>query len=91
MGLQYLKNVATLEFDGELCRGCGTCTEVCPHEVFIMKENKAAIRDRDDCMECGACARNCPFEAIRVKAGVGCAAAMLKNILTRQEPGAECT
>lgn len=91
MGFQYLKNVATLEYDSDLCQGCGTCTEVCPHQVFFLKEKKAAIRDKDDCMECGACARNCPFSAITVKAGVGCAAAVIRTILAGKDPSTECT
>lgn len=29
-GLQYLKNVASLSANPELCVGCGLCVEVCP-------------------------------------------------------------
>lgn len=89
--MQYLKNVVTLAYEPELCRGCGSCLEVCPHQVFVMQDKKAAIRDRDDCIECGACARNCPYGAIAVKAGVGCAAAVFSNILAGKDASAECT
>ena len=91
MAMHYLKNVVTLSYDPALCRGCGNCLEVCPHQVFVWEDKKAAIRDRDDCMECGACARNCPFAAIQVKAGVGCAAAIFNNILAGKDASAECT
>ena len=55
----YLKNVSTLEYDSSLCIGCRMCIEVCPHNVFRMKDKKAEIIDRDRCMECGACEINC--------------------------------
>lgn len=76
---KYLKNVVTLKYDGEKCTGCGMCVKVCPHNVFTMKEGKAFLSDRDSCMECGACAMNCPFSAIQVRAGVGCAYAMIRG------------
>ncbi len=75
--LKYLKNVVTLQMDTEICVGCGMCAVVCPHGVFVMKEGKAAVGDLDACMECGACARNCPVAAVSVRAGVGCAYAII--------------
>jgi len=44
-----------------------------------MKDGKAFIAIKDACIECGACAKNCPFGAIDVKAGVGCATAILRG------------
>ncbi len=82
--LVYLKNVTTLAMDADRCVGCGMCLVVCPHEVFAMEESRAKIRDRDACMECGACARNCPASAVRVEAGVGCAAAVINAALGRK-------
>lgn len=74
---RYLKNVATLELRPEGCAGCGRCVEVCPHQVFELTGKQVRIVDRDACMECGACARNCPVAAIKVDAGVGCAAGLI--------------
>ena len=80
--LRYLKNVTTLALDEEKCIGCGICLTVCPHAVFGMNGNKRVrIEDRDACMECGACALNCPTEALKVNAGVGCAAAVINSML----------
>mgnify|MGYP006305152701 CR=1 FL=1 len=79
-GLTYLKDVTTLALDEARCVGCGMCTIVCPHAVLEMKNGKAVVSDRDACMECGACATNCPSEAIFVKAGVGCAAAVINTV-----------
>jgi NAD-dependent dihydropyrimidine dehydrogenase PreA subunit len=87
---KYLKNVVTLELNKEKCIGCGMCLEVCPHHVFQMDSKKAQIQNRDGCMECGACSRNCPVGAITVRAGVGCAYAIVKGKLTGTEPSCDC-
>ncbi len=88
--LKYLKNVATLRLDSSRCSGCGMCCQVCPHAVFALKNRKAFIVDRDLCMECGACAMNCPKGAISVRAGVGCAAALIQGKLRGTEPTCGC-
>lgn len=81
----YLKNVVTLVLREDKCAGCGMCLEVCPHAVFTMNGSKCVrIQDRDACMECGACSRNCPVEAISVQFGVGCAAAVINDMLGRK-------
>ena len=89
--LRYLKDVTTLQLDSEKCTGCGKCTEVCPHGVFIIEIGKAQIIDRDACMECGACGKNCPSEAISVKLGVGCAARIIFGALQGTKSTCECT
>jgi NAD-dependent dihydropyrimidine dehydrogenase PreA subunit len=89
--MKYLSKVTSLEFFPEKCSGCGRCTEVCPHGVFEMKDKHAMITDRDLCMECGACVRNCEFGAIRVDAGVGCAAALINSMITGGEPSCDCS
>jgi NAD-dependent dihydropyrimidine dehydrogenase PreA subunit len=84
----YLRDVVTLALDQEKCVGCGMCLIVCPHEVMTMNNGCAGIENRDRCMECGACSRNCPTEAVTVKAGVGCAAAVINSALGRD--GSSC-
>ena len=86
MTFKHLKNVTTLSLSVEECTGCGKCKDVCPHGVFKTTDKKATIVQKDLCMECGACALNCPEKAIMVKAGVGCAAAIIKGWLTGTEP-----
>lgn len=83
---RYLKNVATLDLDNQKCIGCGMCLEVCPHQVFKLESGKARIQNKDSCMECGACARNCPIEAVSVRAGVGCAYAIVMGKLRGSAP-----
>ena len=76
---RYLKGVTTLRFSRELCISCRRCIEVCPHAVFGVQNGRVTLQDRDACMECGACAKNCPTSAIQVRAGVGCAYAVLAS------------
>jgi NAD-dependent dihydropyrimidine dehydrogenase PreA subunit len=87
---KYLKNVATLQLKTDKCLGCGNCLDVCPHNVFGLTEEKAKIIQKDFCMECGACALNCPAQAIEVKAGVGCADAIIFGWITGNEPACNC-
>ena len=86
--LRYIEGVATVSVDNDKCVGCSMCINVCPHEVFILTDNKALVNDRDGCMECGACAMNCPVEAITVNPGVGCAALIINRWLKGKNIGA---
>jgi ferredoxin len=88
--LRYLENVVSLKLDVDKCIGCGMCPNVCPHGVLEIENRKARITDRDACIECGACAGNCPVEALTVKAGVGCASAIIHSWLTGEEPSCDC-
>ena len=85
MNYQYLRNVSTLQIDRSRCNGCRTCLTVCPHGVLKMREKRAEITDRDACMECGACANNCEKGALSVRAGVGCAAAIINGALGKDD------
>ena len=69
--LRYIDDVSTLVLNQDMCIGCGLCTEVCPHNVFELKGDKAEIIDFNACMECGACVNNCPSSALQVTPGVG--------------------
>lgn len=82
---RYLDDTAILRLAEELCIGCGSCEQVCPHRVFSIQNGKAVIIDRNGCMECGACAKNCPVEAIYVNPddGCGCAAYIINSWLAR--------
>lgn len=86
MGLRYLEDAVTLEFNPSLCNGCSLCVRVCPHAVFTMADKRAVLTDRGACIECGACALNCAQDAIHVRAGVGCAAGLLGSVLSRSGP-----
>lgn len=89
--MRYLSGTIKLSLDREKCVGCSMCVSVCPHAVFSMEGKKAVIADRDACMECGACAKNCPVSAIESGAGVGCAYAIIKGMLTGGAPSCDCS
>ncbi len=91
MALLYLKNVTTLTLERERCVGCGACLDVCPQAVLAMGDDRRVrLVDQDRCMECGACRRNCPTGALWVRAGVGCAEAVLNSMLGRKSGSCCC-
>jgi NAD-dependent dihydropyrimidine dehydrogenase PreA subunit len=89
--MKYISDVSTLELDADKCIGCGMCVEVCPHNVFEIRDKKAMVLDKDLCMECGACAQNCAAGAITVDKGVGCAVALINSMITGGEPSCGCS
>lgn len=89
--MKYLSKAASVKLIPEKCTGCGMCVEVCPHDVFVLKNKKAIIQDRDSCMECGACAGNCAFDAVTVAKGVGCASALINSMISGGEPSCDCS
>jgi len=87
----YLHSVSTLTYDVEKCNACGSCVTVCPHRILKLYKKRIDIVDLDRCMECGACMMNCRSEAIKVKAGVGCAAAVITGFFNKSEPTCGCS
>jgi len=81
----------TLVLESQLCTGCTLCVMVCPHQVFAIQAQRAAIVNYSACMECGACQMNCAAGAISVHSGVGCASAMIHSALTgKSEVACSC-
>ena len=54
----------TIEVDYDKCVGAAECVEVCPSEVYELKDNKASAPNIDECIECCACIEACPESAI---------------------------
>jgi NAD-dependent dihydropyrimidine dehydrogenase PreA subunit len=52
--------------DNEKCDGCGTCVDICPVDVFEIKEEKCYVVNPDECLVCKACEVQCPNGAIEV-------------------------
>ena len=53
--------------DIEACTGCSACTEVCPYEVLVVREEKVVVAQPEECVECGACVDECPNEVLELE------------------------
>jgi len=50
--------------DKEKCDGCGECVDICPAEVYEIKDGVAVPVNIEECTECCSCVEVCPPEAI---------------------------
>ena len=55
-----------IKIDLEKCDGNGTCVDICPVEVFEIREGKAVVVNLDECLICMACEVQCPNAAIEI-------------------------
>ena len=55
-----------IEVDVEKCIGCGDCVDVCPSDVYEMKEEKSVPVNAEECIGCESCVETCEQEAITV-------------------------
>ena len=49
------------------CTGCGECADVCPVEVYELKDNKSEVVKMSECIGCESCVEVCPVGAITVE------------------------
>ncbi|NVM25828.1 MAG: 4Fe-4S binding protein [Desulfobacterales bacterium] len=56
--------VYLIKVEGEKCNGCGQCVDLCPVDVFEVKEGRSVPLDPQNCLGCGTCVAVCTTEAI---------------------------
>ncbi|MDR1700559.1 MAG: 4Fe-4S binding protein [Lachnoclostridium sp.] len=64
-----------LEFNEDLCKGCGLCVSACPKKILELDisrvnnkgYNPVICKDEDTCISCAFCATMCPDLVISVK------------------------
>lgn len=63
------KPVITPAVDQKMCRGCGTCVEVCEFEAIALKEQSSGVFtsqvNEELCRGCGICVAHCPSGALK--------------------------
>lgn len=57
-----------IAIDDGKCTGCGDCVELCPCNVYELKDEKAVAVDMDACTDCRLCEKHCPTGAISITA-----------------------
>ncbi|MDR1067582.1 MAG: 4Fe-4S binding protein [Clostridiales bacterium] len=55
--------------DDSECVGCGACADICPGDLIVMRNGKAAIDRPQCCWGCAACVKECAFSAIKFYLG----------------------
>jgi 2-oxoglutarate ferredoxin oxidoreductase subunit delta len=68
------KRKVVLVVDAEICKGCGLCVAVCPHQAIgLVKEtintrgfHPAGLVRPEECTACAQCALMCPDACIRI-------------------------
>jgi uncharacterized protein (DUF362 family)/Pyruvate/2-oxoacid:ferredoxin oxidoreductase delta subunit len=70
----YIANVvfrATVRFNPDKCRLCGTCWENCPGNAIVpqvqMKKGNIPTWIKKNCIMCYCCVELCPYEAVNFK------------------------
>lgn len=53
--------------DEDRCVGCGECVDVCPVDVFEMKDDKSVPVNPDECLGCESCIEVCEPGAIVIE------------------------
>ena len=58
-----------VEVDAEKCIGCEECVNICPVDVYEMKDGKSIPVNAEECIGCESCVEVCEQDAITVTEG----------------------
>jgi NAD-dependent dihydropyrimidine dehydrogenase PreA subunit len=58
-----------IKVDVEKCTGCEECVNVCPVDVFEIKDEKSVPVNAEECIGCESCIEVCEQDAITVTEG----------------------
>jgi NADH-quinone oxidoreductase subunit F len=58
------RSLAKPSIDPVRCKGCTSCSKVCPVEAISGGRKQVHVIDQGKCIKCGACADACKLEAI---------------------------
>ena len=53
--------------DYKKCYGSKKCMDVCPSDVFALKDKKVVVAKPQECIACKSCETSCPKKAITVE------------------------
>ncbi len=60
------KNIPSVKINRQKCTNCKKCIDVCPKNVFVMKDGKVGIDKSFECDLCNRCVEVCPDGAVSV-------------------------
>jgi len=61
-----VNKIVEIEINEKWCKGCEICVDVCPHDVLVMENGIAKVKDLESCTACNRCELQCPDFAIVV-------------------------
>ncbi len=64
MVIKEFKGEVTIKIDYDKCKGHAECVDVCPADVYELKDGKSTAPMVNDCIECCSCVEVCPEGAI---------------------------
>jgi len=56
-----------VKIDYEACEDNRFCFEVCPEDVFVLRNSKIVVENPDTCTMCWLCVNNCPTGAVTIE------------------------
>lgn len=64
---ELIDQTKKISITDQLCKKCGSCTMVCPHNILVYDDKKTIprIHNQNECILCGHCMAICATDAIK--------------------------